>query len=129
MKILKNLVIFVSILCLSGCAIIIGTSVQSLEKEKVRYSKIFEKDPSYCYAKVAEALKKWDADIFQQKKESYIIAMRLDRSFKSCTDTTELGIFFKTPQPQKTQVEVVSLNHWLSKAVAEKLFEYIEKNP
>lgn len=137
MKLLKSITLFAILAYLSGCAmsdvnhycgVALGTSVSALEKEKVRYSKVFDKDVPYCYAKTLEALKKWDAHAFIAKKGQYIVATRLNKVFNSCGDTTETGIFFKETGPNKTQIEVVSLNYYLGAFVAENLFKYIE-NP
>jgi len=131
MKILKFLLMFAIIFSVAGCAItnsLLGTSTQALEQLKVRHSKIFDKDAGYCYQKSLDVLKKWNADVFQTKTGTYIIAMKLDNVFNSCINTTEVGIFFKESEPGKTQVDVASLNYSLSQFVADNLFKYIE-NP
>lgn len=129
MKILKLFAVLAVAACLSGCAIWDYTfSVRSLEKSKVKYSKIFEKDASYCYEKSLELLDKWGAVIFQKRAEQYIAAWGFSNIYKNCINTTELGIFFSQPGPDKTQVEVSSYNKRLSGYISEKLFKYIE-NP
>jgi hypothetical protein len=137
MKLLKYFALFAVIICVSGCTmknfnhycrVALGTSTSALENEKVRYSKIFDKDIAYCYKETLEALKKWGAVVFLQRDKDCIIAVKLDRIFNSCIDTTEVGIFFKEIGPDKTQVDVTSLNYQLGQFVSENLFKFIE-NP
>lgn len=129
MKILRISAVLAVVACLSGCAIWDYTiSVRCLEKAKAKYSKTFEKDPSYCYEKTLEKLDQWKAVIFQKRADKYIAAWGFNNVYKSCINTTELGIFFSRPEPNRTQVEVSSNNSRLSAYVSEKLFEYIE-NP
>ena len=123
---IKIIAILVLIASLMGCAVF-GSDVQGLRNVKVAHTKVFDKDLPYCYELTAKALSAWNAVIFQQRKDDYIIAMELDKVFKSCIDTTELGIFFTVVNPQKTEVKVTSLNYNLSQFVAQKLFDYIDK--
>ena len=131
MKMLKIAALFAILFYISGCAALkvsLGTSIRALEEEKTRQSKVFDKDVTYCYKTTLEALKKWQANAFIVSENRYIIATRLDNIFKSCIDTTEVGIFFKTLETNKTQVDVSSLNYQLGQFVADNLFKYIE-NP
>ena len=54
--------------------------------------------------------------------------MEFEKVFRSCINTTELGIFFTETEPHKTEVKVTSLNYNLSQFIAPKLFNYIEKD-
>jgi len=131
MKTLKALAVFAILVCICGCSVFekaVGTSTEALVDEKVRHTKIFDKDISYCYEKSIDALKKWQANAFSVSENDHIIATRLDKVFNSCIDTTEVGIFFIKLEGGKTQVEVSSLNYQLGQFVAENLFKYIE-NP
>jgi len=131
MKILKTFGISIILISLAGCAVlnlVVGTSTCALEHEKIRSSKVFDKDIGYCYQASFNALKKWNVNLFQTKKNSYIIATNLYNIFDSCIDTTEVGIFFKKLEPDKTQIGVASLNHQLGQFIADNLFKYIE-NP
>src|SRR3989338_136494 len=112
MKTLRILIVLTAVICLSGCAIWnYSTSIRSLQKSKVKYSKIFEKDASYCYEKSLETLDKWGAVVYQKSAGRYIAAWGFNNIYNNCINTTELGIFFNEPEPNKTQVEVSSLNH------------------
>jgi hypothetical protein len=127
MKYLKLMIVIVSFICISGCAML-GITQWQLQHEKVKYSKSFEKDAQYCYQATKDALAKWNALVWYEQEGAYIIAMNFDKIYKNCIDTTELGIFFKEEALKKTQVEVSSMNHHLSQYVSEKLFRYIS-NP
>jgi len=101
--------------------------VQGLDSIKEAHTKVFDKDISRCYELTAQALKKWNASVFQEYKDGYIVAMELEGVFNSCINTTELGIFFTETEPHKTEVKVTSLNYRLSEFIAPYLFNYIEK--
>ena len=127
MRYLKLVVIVVVAASVSGCAML-GITQSQLQHEKVKYSRAFDKDVQYCYQATKDALVKWDASVWYEQAGCYIIAIKFNKIYKNCIDTTELGIFFKEEGPQKTQVEVSSMNHPLSQYVSEKLFSYIS-NP
>ena len=112
---------------LAGCAVF-GSDVQGLSEIKDAHTQVFDKDLSRCYELTAQALKKWNAVIFQEYKDGYIVATELEGVFRSCINTTELGIFFNETAPHKTEVKVTSLNYSLSRFIAPKLFDYIEKD-
>lgn len=127
---LKILTIFLLAAALSGCTAltIVGVSRQALQKEKIKFSKTFDKDISYCYENTLKILDSWEVTIYEKKDRRYILALRFDAVFANCIDTTEAGIFFKEPAPNKTEIEVSSFNHNLSWLIGEKLSEYLE-NP
>ena len=112
---------------LAGCAVF-GSDVQGLYNVKEAHTKVFDKSISRCYKLTTQALKKWGAVRFQKSKDDYIVAMEFEKVFRSCIDTTELGIFFTETGPHKTEVRVTSLNYNLSELISQKLFEYIEKD-
>ena len=127
---LKILMIFLLAASLSGCTAltVFGVSRQALQKEGIKYSKTFDKDISYCYENTLKTLASWGVTIYEKKARRYILALRFDTVFANCIDTTEIGIFFKELEPNKTKIEVSSFNHNLSNLVGEKLSEYLE-NP
>ena len=127
---LKIFIIFLLAAFLSGCTAltIVGVSRQALEKEKIKYSKVFDKDISYCYENILKTLASWKVAIYEKKEKRYILALHFDTVFANCIDTTEVGIFFKELEPNKTEIEVSSFNYNLSNFVVEKLSEYLE-NP
>lgn len=112
---------------LSGCALMIS-DVQGLYDIKEAHIRVFDKSISRCYQLTHGALKTWQAVAYHQSVDDYIVAMELEKAFKSCINTTELGIFFTEISPGKTEVKVTSLNYNLSRSIAVKLFEYIEKD-
>ncbi len=114
-------------LLVAGCAFL-GSDVKGMREIKDAYARQFDKDIPACYKFTTMALYQWNAIIFQQNKNDYIIAMKLDSVFNSCIDTTELGILFMKTASGKTEVRVASLNKDLERFIAPRLFAYIEKN-
>ena len=112
---------------LTGCAVF-GSDVQGLSDIKEAHTKVFDKDIHSCYDLASKALKKWEAVIFQQRKDDYIVAMEFEKVFRSCINTTGLGIFFTQTGPHTTEVKVQSLNYNLSQFISQHLFNYIEKD-
>lgn len=131
MKLLKAISLFAILASISGCALL-GMSINDLQDEKVKFSKVFDKDAAYCFDRTIEALDKWEAhvfqrsDIFDKNNKRCIVATNLNKVFNSCINTTEVGIFFNKASDGSTQVEVASLNHQLAQFVSENLFKYIE---
>ncbi|MDD5136360.1 MAG: hypothetical protein PHN63_03305 [Candidatus Omnitrophica bacterium] len=125
--IFKICVLFMAAVFLSGCALFLS-DVQRLWEIKEAHTKVFDKDVADCYDMTLSALAKWGAIAFQQRQDDYIVGMQFENIFKSCIDTTEVGIFFTQTDPHKTEVKVTSLNYNLSRAISQKLFEYIEKD-
>lgn len=131
MKISKIFLLFFLVNFVSGCALpgaLLGPSLKSIRQEKVKYTKIFDKDALYCYKKTLEALKEWHADAYEKRARRYIVAMELDSIFNNCSNTTVVDIIFDESEPGKTEVIVFSLNYSLAQFVADKLFQYLE-NP
>ena len=124
---IKIIAILVLIASLTGCAVF-GSDVHGLCDIKVAHTKVFDKEMHYCYDLTAKALSSWGAVIFQQRKDDYIVAMEFERIFRGCINTTEVGIFFTQTGPHKTEAKVTSLNYNLSQFIAQKLFDYIEKD-
>jgi hypothetical protein len=124
MKYLKLIMIVVAVVSVSGCAML-GITQWQLQHTGAKYSRTFEKDAQYCYRTTKDALAKWNASVWYEQEGRYIVAIEFNGIYKNCIDTTELGIFFKKEGPQKTQVEVASLNGNLSQYVSERLFRYI----
>ena len=126
-SLLKFTAVFAIAALLSGCALF-GSDLNSLYNIKEEHVKVFDKGISSCYDLSLSALSQWKAVVFQQYKDDYIVAMNLEGAFKSCINTTEVGIFFTEISAQKTEIKITSLNHNLSQTIAEKLFFFIEKD-
>jgi hypothetical protein len=124
-KLLKIFMVAVLAASFSGCAVM-SCDVKGLREIKEANAKVFDKDISRCYNMALEALQKWNAVAFKQSKNDYIVALKLDKAFRSCIDTTELGIFFTETAPGKTAIKITSLNYNLSQYIAQKMFRYIE---
>jgi len=108
----------------SGCARILGTYVsQPQPGQEGRYSQEFDLTVEDAYQKVKVVLKELDAYLFvDNSKKPFISAMRFDKSFVNCIDTTEVGIFFESESDNKTKVDVACGNVRLAKFVADKIF-------
>lgn len=124
---LKIIVISMLSASFTGCAAF-GSDVRGLFDIKEAHTKVFDRGVPRCYELTAQFLKRWNAVIFQQSEGDYIVAMELETVFRSCINTTEVGIFFTAVAPQKTEVKVTSLNYNLSQFISDKLFDYIEKD-
>jgi len=105
-----------------------GTSIQSLEEEEEgRYAGIVEAGFEESYDALYDVL--YDLGVYiylDSPAKRYLVAMRFNRVFPRCIDTTEVGFFFREEQPGLTRLEVVSLNRELALAVAERVFREID---
>ncbi|MFA5143471.1 MAG: hypothetical protein WC522_04815 [Candidatus Omnitrophota bacterium] len=124
---IKVTALFIIAASLAGCALFLA-DVPALWKIKEARIQVFDKEVADCYDLTINALAEWKAVVFQQRVDDYIVAMRFEDIFKSCVNTTEVGIFFTQTAPHKTEVKVTSLNYNLSQAVSLKLFDYIARD-
>ncbi|MFH1038121.1 MAG: hypothetical protein V1789_05570 [PVC group bacterium] len=107
---------------------VIGTSVQSLEEEKIgRFSGIVLAGKSETYQALIDVLQEYRLYIYLDSPGSgYVTAMWFNRLYPSCIDTTEVGFFFKEEGPDRTRLDVVSLDSELARFAAEMIFEAID---
>ena len=126
-RLTKSIVTICVAVSLAGCAIFLA-DVNGLRKIKTAHVKVFDKDIPRCRELTENAIASWQAIIFQQRKDDYIVAMELHHIFRNCVSTTELGIFFTQVAPGKTEIKVTSLDSHLSEFIAAGLFNYIEKD-
>ena len=128
---IKALIISLLILSLPGCALLgatcafLGTPIKTLQQEKIKYTKVVDKDIDYCYKNTLDLLKDWKAVVYDKKDKLYIAAICFNKVFNNCIDTTEVAFFFKEIEANKTEIEVSSLNHRLSNFASQKLFEHL----
>jgi hypothetical protein len=127
-RVLISIITIASIAVLSGGCAIFGSNTRDLCDIEEAHVRTFDKSISDCYKLTTKALSRWGAVIFQRSVDDYIVAMEFDKVFRSCINTTEVGIFFAEMGDGKAGVRVTSLNYNLSQFVAEKLFNYIEKD-
>ncbi len=107
---------------------VIGTSIQSLEEEeKGRFSGIVLAGFDESYAALIEVLEEKQLYIYLDRPGSrYVTAMWWNRVYPRCVDTTEVGFFFKEEGPDRTRLDVVSLDSELARFAAEMIFEAID---
>lgn len=106
-----------------------GTSIQALEEEeKGRFSGIALADFEESYDAVYTVLEDKGIYIYLDSPgKAYLTAMWFDLIFPKCIDTTEVGFFFNEETPDRTKIDVVSLNSALARFVAELVFEELNQ--
>ncbi len=107
----------------------VGTSIQSLEKEEEgRYAGLVEAGFAESYDALYEVLREEEIYIqLERPRKRYLVAMGFDRVFPRCSDTTQVGFFFREEEPGLTRLEVVSTNRELALFAAELVFEGIDR--
>ena len=131
----KVFVLFTISIILSGCSLAeLRQEVFGLDKCDVlnsepesHYKKSFNVDKDIIFDRIIDALKSMNAFIYGKDKRShFIVAMRFDRSFKKCTDTTEAGIVIRAADNGLSEVIIHSGNYSLARYVANKIFSEID---
>jgi hypothetical protein len=91
------------------------------------YKKSFNVDKDILFDRIIDALKSMNASVYgKDKRNHFIIAMRFDRSFRKCIDTTQVGIVIKTMDNGLSEVIIHSGNYSLGRYVANKIFPEID---
>lgn len=134
MKINWKLVLFLTLIATACSPIemgrrVVGTSIQALEEEeKGRFSGIALAGVEDSYDAVATVLEDQGLYIYLDSPgNGYLTAMWFDRIYSRCLDTTEVGFFFKEESPDRTRIDVVSLNSGLARFAAELVFEELNQ--
>ena len=124
---------FAVTIVLSGCALtelrqeVFGLDKCDVLNAEMQHKSLFSVDKDVLFDRIVDALKGMNASIYgKDKKNHFIIAMRFDRSFRKCIDTTEVGIIIESPDNGLSEVIVHSGNYSLAKYVANKLFSQID---
>lgn len=124
-----------SLAVLSGCSLAeLRQEFFGLDKRDVlnsepesQYKNLFKVDKDILFDRIVDTLKGMNASIYGKDKRNYfILAMRFDRSFKKCIDTTQVGIVINTTDNGLSEVIVHSGNYSLARYVANKLFSQID---
>jgi hypothetical protein len=121
--------LFIGIL-MSGCATvkecargIAGISTRELEEERINaLKKTFNCDLNTCYNTVEDTLKRIKAYVYTKDKAKNMLAI-----YVSEEDTTPVGIFFSSPDPLNTQVEISSPSSYAKELIANKIFSDLNK--
>jgi hypothetical protein len=119
-----------AVIWLSGCSLtkeafreITGVSTKTLEdKRSQAIVKEFNCDYQVCYNQAINALKKINAYVYAQDKAKNMVAIYVNE-----TDTTPVGLFFSSPRPGKTKIEVSSPSSSAKELISGEVFEQIDK--
>ncbi len=106
-----------------------GTSIEALEEEKERrYAGLVEADFEESYDALYDVLFGLGVHIYLDRPgDRYLVAMKFNRIFPRCGETTEVGFFFGEEEPGLTRLEVVSPNRELARFAAERVFSEIDR--
>ena len=126
----KTIILFLSLFCLSSCAIldiparVAGVSIAKFENEKNgRFEKEFTLGKKEWFDKSIAILKELRARVTHKSyKKGYIIAFDLSKYFDYCLDSTEAGIFIEELE-DKIKVSIICNNSLLAKNFSDKYFE------
>jgi hypothetical protein len=119
-----------AVIWLSGCSLaketfreIAGVSTKALEDKRGQATvKEFNCDYQFCYNQAMSALKKINAYVYAKDKAKNMVAIYVNE-----TDTTPVGLFFSSPRPGKTKIEVSSPSFSSQELISGEVFEYIDK--
>lgn len=101
---------------------------QPREGQQGRYSRSFNCPYNVCFGETLEILKEIGATIFSKsQKKGIISAMHFGRVYRNYVDTTEVKIFFKKIDSEKTKIDVACGNYGLAEAVSQKIFSELNK--
>jgi len=100
------------------------SDVLSAEKQ---YKKSFNVDKDILFDRIVDTLKGMNASIYgKDRRKHFIVAMRFDRSFRACIDTTEVGILIRSADNGLSEVIVYSGNYSLAEYVADRIFSQFD---
>lgn len=131
---MRNFIFLFFLLFLVSCsplemAGLLGIGTKFFKEQGKVYTENVNKDLASCYEQTLNVLAKMKARVYRGSlKQRFIVAKQFRASFKWSTDSTEVAIFFTELAPDKTKVEVASLNYSLAEFVASKLFETLNSS-
>lgn len=137
-RIIAILSVFTIACGLSACSVssirkeVTGLWVSDIEHAKNKFSKVIAITPSECVEKtgaiVMYTMRAYiTGSLVNNTSGSYWIrAIKFDKFYPTCTDTTEVAILIKAKGRSKSRVEVFSDNKFLAEAVSNKLSELLE---
>ncbi len=137
-RIYKVTIVFFAILLfvLSGCSlqeirqeIFRIYTVDDIQNAEQKYVKKFDSNREVIFDETLEILKKMQVEVIKKDIEKFlIVAIRFDRLFSFCIDTTPVGILINETGQNSSEVIVASGNYPLGKFVSEKIFDGLTKN-
>lgn len=118
---------------LSGCSMAeirqewIGLSISDVKNARTRQTQQYDISSDECLAKIRETLADLKAIAREDVKNKFIVADNFKgKFFKSCIDTTQVGILVTPWEKNKSQVDVASGNADLAIFVSKKISEKIK---
>lgn len=126
-----RLIAVLLVLALSGCSMaqlrqeFVGLCISDVKKSKTRQTQQYDLSNGECLAGIRDVLKDMKAIMRENKKRHFIVADNFQNAFKSCINTTQVGILVTAWEKDKTQIDIASGNAdlaaFVSKKVSEKL--------
>ena len=119
---------------LSGCGglfkkIVFGSSLSDFQDANTQREQTFALSQEECYKRTLGFIKEADAHVANTDSSiGFISAVRFEKFYYSCINTTEVGILIESPKEGTSTVRVMSHNSDLANAVADTLYKFIE-NP
>ncbi len=100
-----------------------GIGVKPFKQRGSSYAESFSRNFADCYLKTADIFESMGATVYRgNQKKKFMIVIAFSGEFPQCSDATEVAVFFKEINRQKTIVEVISLNYALAEFAAARLF-------
>ena len=123
-------------LLLSGCSgagpfikkMILGSSLEDFNTANTKREQTFALSPEECYKRIHEFFAKIHANVStDDPAQGFIVAVRFELFFGSCTDSTEVAVVISVPKQGSTALRVMSYNSDLANVVADSLFSYVNE--
>ena len=104
----------------------VGLSVSDVRNSKTRQTQQYDISSGECIAKIKEVLSEMKTIVRENRRKNFIYADNFQKAFKSCIDTTQVGIVVTPWEKNKSQVDVASANNDLAAFVSKKISEKIK---
>ena len=127
--------ILIVLLFFVGCspfefARLIGTGTKIFREKGKVYDKTFNKNFFSSYDETVLILRKLGTHFYRgERKKGFIVVTHFNESYRFCTESTEVAVFFKEIGKTKTLIEVASLNYSLAEYASEQIFNGLEGKP
>lgn len=126
---MKLIFIFVSCFLFLACSPLevvrlFGAGTKPFKERGKVYTKVVNQDFVSAYDEVIKLFGQLKANFYRgSRREGFVVFTNLKVSFPQASESTELAVFLREAGPEKTRIEVSSLNYSLSEFVAKELFE------
>lgn len=129
---MKKVAAVLLILALSGCSMaqmreeFIGYNISDIKNSKTKQTQQYDLTSEECMAGIRAVLKDAQAIARESKDQKSVVADNFQNVFKSCIDTTQVGILITPWENNKSQVDVASGNVDLAAFVSRKISERLK---